>query len=77
MSQQIKFYEVIEGISEGTIISFKVKVGDTVQEGDSIVSIETDKVEVEIPSPQTGVITTIFAKDGQVVKLGDLLVEIK
>lgn len=77
MSQQIKFYEVVEGISEGTIISFKVKVGDTVQEGDSIVSIETDKVELEIPSPQTGVITAILAKEGQVVQVGDLLAEIE
>ena len=40
-----------ESVTEGTIIEWSVKVGDTVKEGDTVVEISTDKVDMELPAP--------------------------
>jgi len=48
-----KFADIGEGIHEGVILKWFFEVGDTVKEGDTIVIIETDKVNAEIPSPES------------------------
>ena len=76
MAFEFKFPDVGEGIHEGTIVKWYVKEGDFVKEDSVIVSVETDKAVVEIPSPKTGTILKLNFKQGEVVKVGEVLVVI-
>src|ERR1700733_7316077 len=59
-----------ESVTEGTIIEWSVKVGDSVKEGDTVVEISTDKVDMELPAPASGTIAEILAQDGETVRVG-------
>src|SRR6185312_8111437 len=50
-----------------------VKVGDTVRDGDTVVEISTDKVDMELPAPADGTITEILAADGETVTVGQVI----
>ena len=63
-----------EGVHEAEILSIPVKEGQSVEEGDVILEVETDKAAVEIPSPCTGTIETIRVSSGDVVRVGDVLI---
>ena len=62
-----------ESVTEGTILEWSVKVGDTVKDGDTVVEISTDKVDMELPAPATGTITEILAEDGETVTVGQVI----
>ncbi len=68
--------DIGEGVVEGEIVGWKVKVGDRVKLDQPIVEIMTDKATVEIPSPRAGVITKINFTDGQICPVGQVLVVI-
>ena len=68
------FPDVGEGIHEGKIVSWKIKEGDNIQADQVLAEVETDKAIVEIPSPQTGTITKLHKKEGEVIKVGEPLV---
>jgi pyruvate dehydrogenase E2 component (dihydrolipoamide acetyltransferase) len=76
MAYEFRFPDVGEGISEGEIVKWRVKEGDTIKQDQVIVEIETDKAIVEIPSPKAGKIVRLHAKEGEVVKVGSVLVTI-
>lgn len=65
-----------ESVTEGTIGSWLVKVGDTVTIDQALVEIETDKVAVEVPSPVAGVITALLVGEGDSVAPGDAVATI-
>ncbi|REG85494.1 pyruvate dehydrogenase complex dihydrolipoyllysine-residue acetyltransferase [Marinomonas pollencensis] len=66
------------GGAEGVdIIEVAVAVGDSVNEGDSIIVLETDKASMEIPSPKTGVVKSIAVKEGDKVSEGDAILELE
>ena len=65
-----------EGITEGEIRKWLVKEGDTVEEHQNILEIETDKAIVEVPSPRKGTILTINKQEGEVARVGEVLVSI-
>ncbi|MEL0636710.1 dihydrolipoyllysine-residue acetyltransferase [Marinomonas sp. TI.3.20] len=66
------------GGAEGVeIIEVAVAVGDSVNEGDSIIVLETDKASMEIPSPKTGVVKSIAVKEGDKVSEGDSILELE
>lgn len=69
-----KFSDIGEGLHEGSILKWHVKVGDKVKEGDTLVVIETDKVNAELPSPVNGVITKLGAKEGEIIHVGETVV---
>ena len=73
MARAFKLPDLGEGIHEGEVIRVLVSVGDQIEEGDSILEIETDKAAVEIPSPYTGKVLEITVQPGQVVNVGDVL----
>jgi len=73
---QVKFADIGEGLTEGKVAEVKVKVGDEVKAGDPLFSVETDKVNADIPSPTTGKIAKINIKADQDIKVGDVVVEI-
>ncbi len=68
-----KFADIGEGIHEGVILKWFFKVGDTVKEGDTLVIIETDKVNAEIPSPESGTIMKLGPDVGETVHVGETL----
>lgn len=70
-----KLPDLGEGLSEAEIVEWHVKVGDTVTVDQLMVSVETAKAIVEVPSPQAGIISALFAEPGDVVHLGEPLVE--
>ncbi len=72
-----KFPDIGEGLEEGIIAEWLVKKGQAVESGDILVTMETDKVVAEIPSPKTGVIKSLFGKVGDTINVGEALVEIE
>ncbi len=64
-----------EGLAEAEIVDWHVKVGDRVQLDQPMVSVETDKAVVEVPSPYTGVVKALHAKAGDLVGTGQPLVD--
>lgn len=69
--------DIGEGVVEGEIVGWKVKVGDTVKLDQPLVEVMTDKATVELPSPRAGVITKINFKDGDICPVGKILVVIE
>lgn len=74
--QEIKIPELAESITEGTIAEWLVKVGDKVEKGDPIVELETDKVNVEVNSDFSGVITDVLQEEGNDVSVGDIIAKL-
>lgn len=73
---EFKFADIGEGIHEGTILKWNFKAGDQVKEGETLVVVETDKVNAELPSPVTGKIVSLGAKEGEVIHVGQTVVTI-
>ncbi|MBV8375244.1 MAG: multifunctional oxoglutarate decarboxylase/oxoglutarate dehydrogenase thiamine pyrophosphate-binding subunit/dihydrolipoyllysine-residue succinyltransferase subunit [Candidatus Eremiobacteraeota bacterium] len=65
-----------ELVTEGSIVEWRKKVGDFVAEGDALVDVTTDKVDVEVPATASGVLTQILVKEGDTVAVGSALAEI-
>jgi pyruvate dehydrogenase E2 component (dihydrolipoamide acetyltransferase) len=74
MNFEFKLPDIGEGLVEGEIVKWFVKVGDTVAEHQPLASVLTDKAEVEIPSPKAGKIVKLFGKPGEKVKVHSPLV---
>jgi pyruvate dehydrogenase E2 component (dihydrolipoamide acetyltransferase) len=76
MAFEFHLPDIGEGVVEGEIVAWKVKVGDVVELDQPIVEIMTDKATVEIPSPRAGRIAKINYADGQICPTGAVLVVI-
>ncbi|MCI4351409.1 MAG: 2-oxo acid dehydrogenase subunit E2 [Thermoplasmata archaeon] len=77
MAFEFRLPDIGEGVAEGEVVAWFVKEGDTIKEDGPLVSVLTDKANVEIPSPRSGRIATLHAKVGEKVKVGGLLVTIE
>ncbi len=73
---QVTLPEMGESVTEGSIVEWRKKVGDFVAEGDALVEVTTDKVDVEVPATVSGVIKQILASEGATVGVGAVLAEI-
>ena len=73
MSETIIVPTLGESITEATVAKWLKNVGDNVEADEPIVELETDKVNLEVPSPVRGVLGSIDANDGSVVKVGAIL----
>ena len=62
-----------ESVTEGTILEWSVKVGEAVKQGDTVVEVSTDKVDMELPAPVSGTLTEILAQDGETVTVGQVI----
>ena len=76
MVYNFKLADIGEGIVEGEVSKWYVKVGDVVKENQPLVEIITEKVTVELPSPADGTITKIGPDAGKIVKVGEVIVVI-
>jgi pyruvate/2-oxoglutarate dehydrogenase complex dihydrolipoamide acyltransferase (E2) component len=70
MVQDVLVPQMGESVLEGTILEWKVRVGDKVEVNQPLVELMTDKVNVEIPAETSGVLTHQYAKEGDVVPVG-------
>ena len=73
MSENIVVPVLGESITEATVSKWLKNEGDTVEADEPIVELETDKVNLEVPSPVSGVLSKINSKDGSIVEVGALL----
>src|SRR3989338_3308229 len=76
MAFEFRFPDVGEGITEGEIVKWNVREGDKVEEHQPIGEIETDKAIVEMPSPKSETILKIHRKEGDTVRVGEIIVTI-
>ena len=70
---EIKVPELAESITEGTIAQWLKQPGDTVEKGEFIVELETDKVNVEVISEEAGVVQELLAEEGDTVEVGQVI----
>lgn len=70
-----KLPDLGEGLSEAEIVTWHIQEGDEIQADQPLVSVETDKAVVDVPSPETGCIHKLYGSPGDVINVGDPLVE--
>lgn len=76
MAFEFKLPELGEGLHEGEVASWLVKVGDHVEEDDGLVEIQNDKSVEELPSPVSGTVLEIKIQEGETATVGDIIVVI-
>jgi 2-oxoisovalerate dehydrogenase E2 component (dihydrolipoyl transacylase) len=73
-AREFRLPDLGEGLTESDIVAWRVAEGDTVELNQIIAEVETAKALVEVPSPYAGVVTTLHAREGETVNVGDPLV---
>ena len=74
---ELKLPELAEGVNEAIVSFWHFKEGDSIKEGDEVVEMATDKAAFNIPSKAAGVLKKIKAKEGDTVKVGEVLAVIE
>ena len=77
MAYEFRFPDIGEGVTEGELLAWKVHEGDAVVEDQALVEMETDKAVVELPSPRAGLVVRLHAAEGDIIKVGDVIVTIE
>ena len=72
----VQLPQVGESVTEGIIGKWLKQEGDSVEEYEPLVEVVTDKVTMELPSPESGILTKILAVEGAVVPMGTAIAEI-
>src|SRR5581483_1804223 len=65
-----------ESVTEGTVLEWHKREGDSVEADETLVEISTDKVDAEVPAPASGTIVKVHVGEGETVEVGQLLAEI-
>ncbi|HKJ76110.1 MAG TPA: dihydrolipoamide acetyltransferase family protein [Gammaproteobacteria bacterium] len=73
MAQEFQFHDPGEGIHEAEILDLYVAEGDRVRDGDSLMSIETDKAAIDLPASFSGTVESLNVAEGDVAQVGDVL----
>ncbi|MCO6428670.1 2-oxoglutarate dehydrogenase complex dihydrolipoyllysine-residue succinyltransferase [Nitrosomonas communis] len=74
---EIKVPQLSESVAEATLISWHKQPGERISRGDNLVDIETDKVVLELPAPQDGVLAEIIKTDGAIVRGGEVIAKLE
>src|ERR1700754_2212716 len=77
MSTEVKLPELGENITSGDLLKMLVKVGDKIQKDQSVLELETDKAAIEVPSPIGGTVQQVHVKEGEKVKVGQLILSVE
>jgi pyruvate dehydrogenase E2 component (dihydrolipoamide acetyltransferase) len=72
-----KLPDLGEGLTEAEIVHWHVTIGDRIAADQPLVAVETEKAVVEIPAPSSGIVTALFGKPGEIIKVGMPLAEIE
>src|SRR3954452_5214704 len=73
---EVKVPQLSESVAEATLLQWHKKVGEAVTRDENLIDIETDKVVLELPAPDAGVITEIIKGDGSTVVAGEIIARI-
>ena len=73
MSVEVKVPQLPESVTDATLVAWHRKAGEAVRRDENLVDLETDKVVLEIPSPNDGILKEIIIKDGATVTSGQVL----
>ncbi|MBT3031537.1 MAG: 2-oxoglutarate dehydrogenase complex dihydrolipoyllysine-residue succinyltransferase [Candidatus Thiodiazotropha endolucinida] len=73
MSIELRVPQLPESVSDATVLSWHKQPGEHIDQDETLVDLETDKVVLEVPSPQSGILTTIHFKEGETVQADDVL----
>ncbi|MES9818331.1 MAG: 2-oxoglutarate dehydrogenase complex dihydrolipoyllysine-residue succinyltransferase [Candidatus Thiodiazotropha sp.] len=73
MSIELRVPQLPESVSDATVLSWHKQPGEHIDQDETLVDLETDKVVLEVPSPQSGILTTIHFKEGETVQADDIL----
>jgi pyruvate dehydrogenase E2 component (dihydrolipoyllysine-residue acetyltransferase) len=76
MSIEVKLPELGENISSGDLLKVLVKVGEKINKDQALLELETDKAAIEVPSPTGGVVRQIHVKEGQKLKVGQVIISL-
>jgi len=76
MSIEVITPNLPESVSDATVVTWHKRPGESVQKNENLVDLETDKVVLEIPAPESGVLSTILKDNGSIVTSGELLATI-
>jgi len=76
MIEEVKIPEISENVESGTVVSVLVKVGDMIDIDDVLIEFETEKSLVDIPSTVAGKITELLAKEGEEMRVGDVIARV-
>jgi pyruvate dehydrogenase E2 component (dihydrolipoamide acetyltransferase) len=74
MSREFRLEDPGEGIHEAEVVEIACAEGDEVEEGDTVLAVETDKATTELPAPYSGTVERIHVQPGDQVEVGDLLI---
>ena len=77
MKIEVQMPKMGESLQEGTILKWLKNIGDAVERDEIILEISTDKVDTEIPSPASGILTKIFFGENDTVEVGTIIAEIE
>src|SRR5712692_10585911 len=73
MASEIKLPELGENLTGGDVLDVKVKAGDTVSQGQTLLEVEAEKATVEVPAPIAGRITKMLVNKGEAIQVGQTL----
>lgn len=73
MSIELKLPDVGDNIEKGTVVTVNIKTGDSVQEGQPIIELETDKAVVEVPASASGIVENVNVKVGDSIQIGGVI----
>ncbi|SDW79980.1 2-oxoglutarate dehydrogenase complex dihydrolipoyllysine-residue succinyltransferase [Nitrosomonas communis] len=74
---EVKVPQLSESVAEATLISWHKQQGEMVNRGENLIDVETDKVVLELPAPQQGILAEIIKGDGATVKSGEVIAKIE
>ncbi len=74
---EVEMPQMGESVMEGTVIEWTKQVGDEVEEDETLLEIATDKVDTEVPSPQSGTLIEILAEEGDTIEVGQVIAVIE
>ncbi len=77
MSIEVLVPDLPESVADATLISWHKKPGEFIEKGENLVDLETDKVVLEVPAPESGILAKVFKENGSTVISGDLLAELE
>jgi 2-oxoglutarate dehydrogenase E2 component (dihydrolipoamide succinyltransferase) len=70
---EVKVPQLSESVAEATLLQWHKKPGDAIERDDNLIDVETDKVVLELPAPQAGVLARILKADGEIVVAGEVI----